>query len=328
MKKVLRFLLILIVILFVGYLILCATSPAQMNVERSTTINAPKPIVWHQVTHLDNFKHYSPWQENDPTIESTITGPSGEPGHKSSWVSENSGSGEMTITSIDGDTMKYDMHFIAPFEGTAKGATIVESTDEGTKVTCTYKSDASFMMRGANTLFFSGFMGSMFERQLELLKEHVESGEAEMPAPVISEATFPATEFVAIRKEIGMDEMESFFGEAYQKLGSMAGDKITGTAYSITYKWDEENGKADVAAAFPVSGPVKGAEMISIPEKQGYMLTYTGPYSGLQNAHMALYQHADKNGLNDPLAIEEYVVMPPQETDTNKFVTKIYHLER
>ena len=121
MKKVLRFLLILIIILLVGYLILCATSPSTMNVVRSTTINGSKAVIWNQVVDLNNFEHYSPWKENDTTVVSIITGPEGKVGQKSSWTSKKSGSGEMTIAAIDGDTMKYSMHFITPWEGTAIG---------------------------------------------------------------------------------------------------------------------------------------------------------------------------------------------------------------
>lgn len=326
--KVLRFIVILIVILLVGYLILCAVSPSTVEISRSATINAPKAVVWEQMVNLENGDKWSPWKEMDSTIVSVVTGPAGQPGQKSEWTSKNSGSGNMTITAVDGYSMTYDLVFITPMEGNAKCSMKVEGEDGNVTATQTYSSPSSFMMRGVNTLFGKKFLEKQFERGFELLKEYCESGKAGLPTPNfdIQEATFPATSFATIRKMIKFNEMDSFFSQSYGALGAAAGNSIKGRAHSIIYKWDEVNGQADVAAAFPVSGPVAGMKMESVLESKGYMLKYTGPYSGSYNAHMALSKHAAENGLTDPLVIEEYVAMRPEVTDSNKFVTNIYYL--
>lgn len=330
MKKVLRFLVILIVILLVGYLILCAVSPSVMEIERSTTINAPKDVVWNQMANLKNNDNWSPWKKMDSTIVSVVTGPEAQPGQKSEWTSKNSGSGNMTITEVDGYTMKYDLVFIEPMAGTAKCWVKVEGENGNVKATQYYKSETGFMMRGVNKLFGTPFMTSQFDIGLEMLKEYCESGKAGTAAPKfdIQEATFPATTFATIRKVIKFSEMESFYPQSYQALGAAAGTTITGNAFSITYKWDEANGEADAAAAFPVSGPVKGMTMVTIPESKAFLLKYTGPYSGLMAAHMAISQHAMSNGMPQPMAVEEYIAMPPQVTDSNKFVTHIYYIQQ
>lgn len=330
MKKVLRFLGILIVILFVGYLILCATSPAEMRIEKSTTINAPKSVVWNQMVDFNNYDHWSPWKEQDSTITSTITGTAGQPGHMSAWVSEKSGSGNMTISSINGDTMRYDLHFLTPMEGIAKGWSIAEEAEGAVKVTNGFSQECGFWSRGMNTLFVKKMLETNIVRGLELLKEYCESGKAEAPAPSydITEATFPATTFATIRKVVKFSEMDSFFSQSYQALGAAAGSLIKGNSHTIAYKWDQENGEADLAAAFPVSGPVKGMAMVDIPESKGYMLKMVGPYSGFMDAHMAIGKHAGENGITDPLVIEEYVVTPQQEKDSTKYVSHIYYLKK
>ncbi len=70
--------------------------------------------------------------------------------------------------------------------------------------------------------------------------------------------------------------------------------------------------------------------MVSIPESKGYKLVMTGAYSmdNFMNAHMAISKHAAENGLTEPLAIEEYIVTPEQEADSNKWVTNIYYLHK
>ncbi len=327
--KVLRFLLILIIILFVGYIILCIATPAQMTVVKSTTINAPKNVVWNQMVDLENQQNWSPWKEMDPSIKTTITGPAGQVGQKSSWTSE-SNMGEMTISTVEGDSMRYDLHFVKPFEGKAVGWVTVSGEDGAVVATNGYSGESSFWMRGMSALFGKRMMEKMLGRGLELLKEYVESGKAKAPAPAytIEEVTFPATSFATIRKTLKVNEMDSFFGPSLKAIATAAGSQMRGPAYTITYKWDETSGETDLAAAFPVTGPVKGMTMVDIPESKGYKLVLVGPYTmeNFKNGHTAIEKHASEKGLTNPLRLEEYIIGPEQEQDSNKWVTNIYYL--
>lgn len=331
MKKVLRFLLILIIILFVGYLILCIATPATMTVVRSTTINAPKNVVWNQMVDLENQQNWSPWKEMDPSIKTTITGPAGEVGQKSSWTSEGN-VGDMTISAVEDDSMRYDLHFVKPFAGEAVGWVTVSGDDGAVVATNGYSGESSFWMRGMSALFGKRMMEKMLDRGLELLKEYVVSGKAEVPAPayVIEDYTFPATTFATIRKTIKMNEMDSFMHQSDRDIKAAAGSQIKGNKYIIAYTWDEAQGETDIAMAYPVNGPVKGLSMLDIPESKGYKLVLTGAYTmeNFQNAHGAIGKHAGENGLTDPLMMEEYITGPDQETDSNKWVTHIYYLHK
>lgn len=330
--KVLRFIVILIVILLVGYLILCATAPSEMQVERTTTINAPKAAVWEQVVNLNNWDNWSPWKEQDTATVTTVTGPERQPGQQYEYQSKKMGAGKMTIAAVEGDVMKYDMHFIKPFESKAGGWLKVEGNDGAVKVTHYFKSPTSFMMRGMAKLMGGGkMMNEMFDRGLELLKIYTESGKGQVPAGAgydIKEATFPATTFATLRKVVKFAEMDSFFAKSFAQLQASAATNIKGNAHVLAYKYDEAAGEMDIAVAFPVSAPVKGATMVSIPESKGYMVIVNGPYSGLMPAHMAMTEYAMANGMNEPMAIEEYVAMPPQVTDSTKFVTNIYYIKQ
>lgn len=326
MKKALRFLLILIVILFVGYLILCATSPATMTVERSTVINAPKAMVWNQMVNLKNWDNWSPWKSKDSTMVSTNTGPDGQPGDKNAWTSQNSGSGNMTIASVEGDKMMYDMHFLEPYDSKASGWVSVEEAEDGTKATWGFSTENPFMMRGFSSLFMKGMLEDDFTLGMKLLKEYIESGNAEMPGPVVMESTFSARKLATVRKTIPMSEMDAFFHEQMGALAEAAGDKINGNAHGIYYTWDEENGETDMAVGFAVSDDIAGKTMVDIPETKAVMVKHIGGYSSSYSAHMALGKYVMDNDLEYNMVIEEYVVGPGSEADTNKYVTNIYYL--
>lgn len=331
MKKVLRFLFILILILFVGYLILCATSPKEVNVEKTTTINAPAYVVWSQAGHYEHWESWSPWKEMDSTVKSTVTGPSGDVGSKYEWTSEKMGSGYMTIASVDDYSMKYDMQFTAPFQSSADGTMKVEPADGGSKVTWGFHTTVPFMRRGFFALVMQKQLEASFERGLELLKERIESGEAKLIFN-INKVTFPATEYATVRKTISMSEMEAFFNNAFGTLMEAVGDGATGYPAAIYYTWDMENSQTNCAAAVPVATTVKGMEMKSIPASEAYVVKYTGPYSGLQAAHewmaneMMSNMGMEMEELMSMLVLEEYEVMPPVETDSNKYVTNIYYI--
>lgn len=327
MKKVLRFLGILLLILVVGFVILALASPKVVEIEKSTTINGAKPIVWNQMVMFKNWEHWNPWDARDSTMEVTVEGTDGSAGAVYSWVGENSGKGTITNRETGDNEMHYDMHFIEPMDSKSSGYVKIEDGEDGkVKATWGFRTEQGFLARGFSAIFgMKKMLERDFEEGLGMLKEYVESGKAG-PTYDIHETTFPTTKFATIRETVKFNEMDQFFGPAYEKLGKAAGDKITGNAYGIYYSWDEENGQSDCAAAFPVSGDVKGMTMQDIPESKAYMMKYTGPYSGLYGAHMAMNEHIQDKGVKDVLVLEEYITMPQQEPDTNKYVTNIYYL--
>lgn len=327
MKKVLRFILILIIILLVGYLILCISSPKEIDIEKTTTIEAPADLVWSQVGSFDHWDKWSPWIEADSTVIAKNSGPSGEVGNKYEWTSEKSGSGEMIITSTQGYNMMYDMHFIEPFEGNAKGRMIVEPTDSGTKVIWGYHSVSSFIMRGVWALAGEKMLGAQLERGLELLKERIENGEVSMTYEVKA-STFPATIYATVRQTVSMDSLMSAFTINKEKLDAVVEDKVNGNFSGIFYDWNPETNMTDFAVAYPVNEKVDGAEIIEIPESNCYMIKYTGDYSLSEKMHMQLEEHAQKAGKEITYKIEEYEQGPFNQPDANKYVTTIYYLTK
>lgn len=328
--KVLRFLLILILILVVGYLVLCAVSAKEVNVERSTTINAPASVVWDQMVHFKNWDNWSPWKEMDSTIVNDYTGVDGEPGSTSHYVGKHSGEGTMTNIGVTGMKMTYDLHFIKPFEAMTTGSVRVEEKDGAVVATQSFHQDVPFMMRGASALMGGEKMiTTSFDRGLELLKKYAEAHAADAGGNIsIQEVQFPGYKYAAIRQTIGWGDMDKFFAEAYGKLGQAAGARIIGPASALYYTWDTAKHQTDVAATFPVSGTdaVSGATMIDVPAVSAYMVEYTGPYTGSMSVHESLGRHLGMMGKESSLVVEEYVVGPPAETDSNKYVTKIYYL--
>jgi len=335
MKKVLRFIGVLLLVLVAGFLILCITAPKETVVEKNIVINAPKEIAWEQMVNFGNWSHWSPWQEKDSTIVVTLSGQQGLPGSSYSWTSKNSGTGTVTSTKLEGTKMSFDMVFKEPWESKADGYVMVEPAGTQTKATWAFHAANTFLSGGIMKLM--GMMGMSvgndFERGLQLLKEYSEKHAADAPASNFNIETiqFPAHNYACIKTTLTINDMQAmhqFFGEAYAALGKAAGQRITGPASALYYTWDEKTGKTDMAAAFPVSGnePVADAVMQAVAASKAYQVSYQGGYEGSGKAHEALTRHIAANGEKQQLVIEEYLRGPGEEKDSTKWLTNIIYL--
>jgi effector-binding domain-containing protein len=332
MKKVLRFIVILLLILIVGVVVLGLIAPKDVTVERSLTINAPTDAVFTQMGNFRNWEHWSPWYRADPTSKIVYSGEDGKAGSSYHWTGDpkKTGEGEMTATEINGTSMKYALHFLKPWEQKADGFIKAEDAGNGTtKASWGFSAHYPFPWNAMLVFMdMDKMLGKDFEAGLKNIKDYVEKNPAGSSAFKITETQFPGSNYAAIRKTISWSEMEQFFGDSYEKLHKAAGDQVSGAPAGIYYTWDEKNQKTDAAAAFPVpkGAVVKDATMIDVPGSRAYEIVYTGGYSGSMAAHDAMGKHIAAKGEKQHLVIEEYVKGPGNEKDSNKYVTNIYYL--
>src|ERR1043166_300778 len=116
-KKILIGLVVVIAVLVVVVLL----QPATYQVERSTTINAPAPVVFAQVNDFHNWNNWSPWAKLDPAMKQTFGGAPAGTGATYAWTGNKEvGEGRMTITdSHPSDLVKIKLEFLKPFAATS-----------------------------------------------------------------------------------------------------------------------------------------------------------------------------------------------------------------
>ena len=336
MKKFLRFIGVLLLVIIIGVVVLGLVAPKDFSVERTVAINAPREVVASQMLQYKNFHNWSPWQELDPAMKTEITGPELTAGTRYSWQgNDDVGSGEMVIKEAKPNEVQYAMHFKEPFESKADGYWRVEDAGNGqSKAVWGFTSHASFPWNGLMMVMgMTKVLSKDFDKGLNKLKAYSEQHANNAPAGWnIESVQFPGNNYAAIRKTVDMDvaSMTKFFDESYAALGKAAGSRISGYASNLVYQWDETNGKADMAAAFPVSGEdeVKGATMIKVAPTSAYKIVYTGGYHGSGQAHGALTKHVQEQKKEISMVVEEYVKGPGEERDSTKWVTNILYLTK
>jgi len=327
MKKVLKFLGILILILLVGYLVLCIATPKESTIETSKVIDAPKSVVWEQVTKFNNWPNWSAWKEVDSTVKIDVTGTDGSEGAVYHYVGKKLGEGSMTNMGTTATEMKYKMAFKP--DGGGDGSYKISEEGGKTKITMTYHQETPFLMRGVYSLVFKGMLTHMFDRGFELLQIYSEAHKDDTAiVNNIQDVAYPAHIFAGVRKVVKWSEIGAFCGETYGALGGALGARINGAASAIYYSWDEANQQTDMYPCFPVAdnAATHGATIVEVPASQAYMMHYVGGYTGSKAAHEALGAHMAANGKTMGLVIEEYIKGPGQTPDSNQYETNIYYL--
>ena len=156
--------------------------PSRYAVVRKNTIAAPPAAVHAFVGHLEKWPEWMPWEQDDPSVITSLSDKTTGVGAAQSWTSSKSGDGEVEFTECDESTgIAYDMTFIMKDKRAPATASIrYAPAGDGTEVTWTMEGDLASMMppvlRGLMKPIMCGMVGRNFARGLASLKEKVEAG--------------------------------------------------------------------------------------------------------------------------------------------------------
>jgi uncharacterized protein YndB with AHSA1/START domain len=172
---ILKWLLGSILSLVILILAVAMMLPNEYAVTRTVNINAPADKIYALVVDPREWKKWSVWNQRDPAMQMTFSGPATGAGAAWDWQSKSEGNGGMKFTSaVANQKIGYEMHF----EGMGKpssGALLFETHAGGTHITWSMHgtSEGNLMMK-----LFAPFMDKMvgpdFEAGLNNLKKIAE----------------------------------------------------------------------------------------------------------------------------------------------------------
>jgi effector-binding domain-containing protein len=342
--KFVKILLFAVALVLLLVFVLSMMAPKEYNVSKTVEIDSPRSLVYSNVNNLASLNEWGPWKETDSLMTTEIVGQEGAVGSYSHWKGTEAGEGEQKLTNlIEDELVETEIHFLKPFNSTSYGYIKLSDAEGGkTNVVWGFKGEQNMIMRAISMLpgmDMEANIGPMFEKGLGNLK-----GICEAKAAVAKEAEAdassygftivdrPAMQFVAKHEEIAMDQIGAFCEVNFPSLAraiAVSDKEIGGPACGIFLTWDEDNGKTDMAVAFPVDGAVQieGYETMVLPPNKFLRATYTGGYGQGMAVHQAIEKHMVAKGITQVGAvIEEYIVGPSTgEMDTAKWQTNIYY---
>jgi len=338
--KILKTLLVLLLLLVVIGVIAMLVLPKNMEITRTTTIDAPASVTWKNVNSLRSMMDWSPWAELDTNQTVEYSGEDGAVGSGYTWSGNDKvGQGKQTITSTNEESMSVEtyLEFFSPWESQADVSIQVEEAEEGTsKVSWSFSTESG--MPGNLFMALMGAKQSLiddFDRGLDSLKVLVERRADEEPEAAqydVQVMTMDSSAYLIKRERISFADMKTYFDTnmpGYYGVAMQAGiADTTRPPAAMYFDWDEENNSSELSAAIPViAGEApEGFEIAYLPAGSHLVIDYYGSYDDMKAPHEALSAHMETNGLTygGPV-IEQYITDPGTEPDPSKWHTRIIY---
>ncbi|MFZ6645584.1 SRPBCC family protein [Undibacterium sp. TJN25] len=173
--KIMKWLAGIVIALAVVLLITALALPDEYTVTRSVVINAPADKIYPLIAAPAEWKKWSVWNQRDPAMQMSFSGPPSGTGAAWEWQSKTQGNGGMKFTdATPPGKLAYELHF----EGMGKpssGAFTLEPQAGGTRVSWAMhgNSDGKLTMRLFGP-FMDKIIGGDFDSGLKNLKKLVE----------------------------------------------------------------------------------------------------------------------------------------------------------
>ena len=135
---------------------------------------------------------------------------------------------------------------------------------------------------------------------------------------------------MSVRTRSAVQDLPEILGEIFGKIAQylgVQGAQPIGPPYVGYYNMDMQD--LDLEIGFPVSQAIQGEGDIqssAIPEGQYATCLYTGPYSDIEPAYIALTQWVEEQGHQTAGAAYELYLNDPAQTAPGKLQTQILFL--
>jgi len=173
MSEALVIIAVILAIAIAAVLILAATKPTTLRVQRSVSINAPPERIFSLISDFHQWVTWSPYEQKDPAMKRTYSGAERGKGSAYAWEGDkNVGSGRMEILEASPpQKVVIKLDFFTPFEGHNTAEFTMLPQGDGTHVTWVMHGPANFMSRLIQVFMnLDNLIGKDFEAGLANLK--------------------------------------------------------------------------------------------------------------------------------------------------------------
>ena len=164
---------VILAIAIAAVLVLAATKPNTLRVQRSVGIDAPPERIFPLISDFHQWVTWSPYEQKDPAMKRTYSGAERGKGAVYAWDGDkNVGSGRMEILDASASSkIVIKLDFFKPFEGHNTAEFTMLPQGDGTHVTWLMHGPANFMSRLIQVFMnLDTLIGRDFEAGLANLK--------------------------------------------------------------------------------------------------------------------------------------------------------------
>lgn len=144
------------------------------TITRTTVLDAPAPAIFALLEDFRTWKRWSFWEQTDPDLKRTYTGPERGVGAHYAWSGNaKAGAGSMEITgAAAGRQVSIDLRFLKPFKATNPTTITLEPLNGGdrTRVNWTMSSKRGAVMRAfSKVVKLDAVLADQIDQSLEAL---------------------------------------------------------------------------------------------------------------------------------------------------------------
>jgi effector-binding domain-containing protein len=335
--KALKYIILLLLILVIGFSIFIAVQPNSFKVSRSKIIKAPQSVIYNNIIDFKNWEAWSAWVENDPEMTLTLGDNSEGIGGSYSWK-DKSGMGTMeTIDAIPNTFISQEMQ-VADYPKSDVNWTLEPIDNSSTKVTWEITGkNLPFGFKMASVLMggMEKQIGPYFERSLIKLDSLLQAEMKVYTITVEGVTQHSGGYYLYSSTSCKYNELEKNRQDMLPQIGAYAlTHNVTkaGPPFLLYHKRDKENDAVIFSSAVPTNSKI-------ITEEDSHILTgqlesfkaiktvLRGNYDNLEEAWKTTMNYiADQNlEVNDsgPM-LETYVTDPIEQPNPAKWITEIY----
>jgi uncharacterized protein YndB with AHSA1/START domain len=177
MLEIIAIIAVILAIAVAVVLVLAATKPGTLRVQRSTTIKAPAEQIFPLIADFHQWRRWSPYEEKDPAMKRTYAGAEHGKGAVYAWDGDkNVGSGRMEILETSSPSkIVIQLDFFTPFEGHNTAEFTMLPQGDATHLTWTMSGCSNFMAKLIQVFMnLDKMIGKDFEVGLANLKKLTE----------------------------------------------------------------------------------------------------------------------------------------------------------
>lgn len=334
--KLLKYIIFLLLIVFIGLAIYIAVQPNSFEVKRTRIIESPAHVVYNNVIDFKNWKSWSPWVEKDPETVITLGEQTNGIGGSYTWIDKD-GKGRMkTIETIENVSIDQELQF-GDFEPSKIHWDFNTNEDGKTEVIWKMNSEKIPFMFKAYATFSGGFdkmIGPDFERGLEKLDSIIVASMKVYSINVIGITKHGGGFYIYNTTSCKIDDLKNKMLTMLPQVVNYSIDNnitMAGSPFVIYHKWDEENNAVIFSSCIPTTSQVTTTESeILTGQLEPFKAVKTilkGDYQNLEKAWNSTFKYIETNNLfpteTGPM-LEVYLTDPSIEPNPANWVTDIY----
>lgn len=331
MKSVLKILIGLIVITILGAGTIFFLAPGHVSSEQSLIIFVPKKLVFDQVNNLENWKEWSPWNIEDPSLEYAYGDIKSGTGASYLWKGEESAPGSMEIIS----SSPFDSISITEkIEGYSDHVTQLWKFQTTEKGFCyvTWKMDVDITNPIKRILSFFGDPQAKLDETLVAGLDALKIASEHLPKHTtldIETVKINDRNVISILDTIKYGEINTAMAKHIKTLTDVlekANEVPDGAPFCIWHESSNEN-QIIMELGLPVNNEIEttnGVEFKKLPSTKALTLVHQGNYSLINTSYKAIYDYMKENEMKSNGAPWDiYLNSPNKNKESDSWTTQI-----